>query len=150
MQKQIYFSSKQYCAFLSHRCWAKAIRRSTPHPLSLLSLPHHPPTQRHLAPLHLLLAAVLLFDSPARLRPASAPLCSPHPRLPPVSLHSAPSRPCQAAVRFSLWQSSSPLGLALQIPTVSWVHFLLKVRKVHQGIKYIRKDGFQCCRVNWM
>lgn len=137
-------------AFLSYRYWAKAVTRSSPHLFLLPSLPHPPSAQHCLAPPPLLLAAVLPFGSPAKPRPASAHLRSPHPLLLPAYLlllhagwgvHSAPFPPRQAAARCSLWRSSSPSGLALKIPTARRVRFPLKVREACQGIKYIRKGG---------
>lgn len=137
------FSSNLWCTFLSYRSWAKAVRRSTPHLHPLPSLAHPPPTEHHLAPRPLLLAAALLSDSPVSLKPTSAPLLSPRPPLLPASplflledwapltergVHRAPSPPCRAAARCSLWRSSSLLGPALKTHTVRWVQFPPKVR----------------------
>ena len=127
----------QCSSFLSYR--AKVNRRSAPPLLKVLFILCHLPTQHQLAPPPLLLAARLLFDSLARPRPSSAPLCSLPPPLPQGDgtllagwpVHSAPSPPCQATVRCTLWTSSSQWRLALQIPTARWAQCHLKVRDVH-------------------
>ena len=122
-----------------YRCQAGAVRGSTPHLLLLLL-----PTQHRLILPPLLFATVLLFDSPARLRPTSAPLCCLRPLLPlsphlltELRVHHIPSPLCRLMERYSLWRSSSLLGLAPKIHTVRSVWLLLKVREVQIAVSVV-------------
>lgn len=136
----------------SYRYSAKAVRGFTPHRLllPLLSVFRRPATQNRRAPPLLLLAAVLPFDSPARLRHISALLCSLRHHLLRTSPHllwggwatligwrvlSIPSHPRQAEMKCCRWRSSSLRCLALRVSIVRLAQFLLKVRGCQQDTK---------------